>query len=73
MALGLIEPAKQRNSLISYIKRTKYVFAKERILFQVINMCGKHPVSSDGGTWYPKPCKFLNYIITFIPLEKKNN
>jgi len=21
---------------------------------------GKHQVSSDGGTWYPQACKFLN-------------
>jgi putative transposase len=21
---------------------------------------GKHPVSTDGGTWYPQACKFLN-------------
>ena len=42
-----------------YIERTKYVFAKERILSEAANMYGKHQVSSDGGTWYPQACRFL--------------
>ena len=25
----------------------------------MINKYGKHPVSTDGGTWYPQACRFL--------------
>jgi putative transposase len=25
----------------------------------VVEKYGKHPVSTDGGTWYPKACRFL--------------
>jgi putative transposase len=36
-----------------------FVVAK-RFLSQVVNKYGLHSVSSDGGTWYPQACKFLN-------------
>jgi putative transposase len=31
----------------------------ERFIASLINRHGKHPVSTDGGTWYPQACKFL--------------
>ncbi len=32
----------------------------ERFIASLINIYGKHPVSTDGGTWYPsQACKFL--------------
>jgi len=31
----------------------------ERFIASLINTYGKHPVSTDGGTWYPQACKFL--------------
>lgn len=33
--------------------------AAERFLSNIVHDYGKHPVSSDGGTWYPQACKSL--------------
>jgi putative transposase len=39
------------------------MFVAERFLSNVIKEYGEHPVSTDGGTWYPPPaCKFLKLI-----------
>jgi putative transposase len=35
------------------------MFVIERFLSNFSEGYGKHPVSSDGGTWYPQACKFL--------------
>jgi putative transposase len=35
------------------------MFIVERFLSNVIKEYNKHPVSTDGGTWYPQACKFL--------------
>jgi transposase-like protein len=32
----------------------------ERFIAWLINKFGKCPVSTDGGTWYPQACKFLD-------------
>jgi putative transposase len=29
------------------------MFASERFLSNIVNEYGEHPVSTDGGTWYP--------------------
>jgi len=39
-------------------KRTMLVV--ERFLQELVRKYGKYPVSTDGGTWYPQACKFLN-------------
>ena len=31
----------------------------ERFIASLINTYGRHPVSTDGGTWYPQACDFL--------------
>ena len=31
----------------------------ERFIASLTNRHGKHPVSTDGGTWYPQACRFL--------------
>lgn len=31
----------------------------ERFIASLINTYGRHPVSTDGGTWYPQACRFL--------------
>ena len=36
------------------------MFVTERFISSVIQIHGKHPVSTDGGTWYPQACRFLN-------------
>ena len=35
------------------------MFVSEKFLSGLVNIHGKHPVSTDGGTWYPQACKFL--------------
>ena len=32
----------------------------ERFISSLVQIHGKHPVSTDGGTWYPQACRFLN-------------
>jgi putative transposase len=36
------------------------MFVAEPFLSDVVDEPGQHPVSTDGGTWYPQACKFLN-------------
>jgi transposase-like protein len=31
----------------------------ERFLSGIVKIYGKHPLSTDGGTWYPMACRFL--------------
>jgi putative transposase len=31
----------------------------ERFIASLIDKYGKHPISTDGGTWYPQACQFL--------------
>jgi putative transposase len=35
------------------------MFVAERFLSGIVRDYGKHPVSTDGGTWYPQACQFL--------------
>jgi putative transposase len=35
------------------------MFVAERFLSDIVRNYGKHPVSTDGGTWYPMACQFL--------------
>jgi putative transposase len=39
------------------IERTMLIV--ERFIKNLVKRYGKHPVSTDGGTWYPQACKFL--------------
>ncbi len=36
------------------------MFVARRFLSGVVKIHGKHPLSTDGGTWYPQACRFLN-------------
>ncbi len=41
----------------------------ERFLSGIIKEYDKHPVSTDGGTWYPQACRFLkleHHIHSFV-------
>lgn len=43
----------------------------ERFLVGLVKIQGKHPVSTDGGTWYPQACAFLKIDHhVHSPLEK---
>jgi putative transposase len=35
------------------------MFVAERFLYNIIGKFGECPISTDGGTWYPKACRFL--------------
>ncbi len=35
------------------------MFVAERFISEVVDKHGKHPVSTDGVTWYPQACRFL--------------
>lgn len=37
------------------------MFAAERFIRGLVKIQGKHPVSTDGGTWLPMASKFLNH------------
>ena len=53
-----IEP-KNREILALTISKERNMFIAERFLSGVVRCYGIHPVSTDGGTWYPMACKFL--------------
>ena len=54
----VIEP-ENRQILALSISKERNMFVAERFISVVIKNHGKHPVSTDGGTWYPQACRFL--------------
>jgi putative transposase len=53
-----IEP-KDKQILALSISKERNMFVAERFLSGVVRIHGRHPVSTDGGTWYPMACRFL--------------
>ena len=53
-----IEP-ENRQILALNISKERNMFVAERFISDLIKGYGKHPISTDGGTWYPMACKFL--------------
>jgi putative transposase len=53
-----IEP-KDKEILSISISKERNMFVAERFLSNLIKDYDKHPVSTDGGTWYPQACQFL--------------
>ena len=45
--------------LAQNITQERNMVIAERFLSGVVRYYGIHPVSTDGGTWYPMACKFL--------------
>src|ERR671913_298016 len=41
-------------------KKVQEFIVDERFLKALVIEYGKHPLSTDGGTWYPQACRFLN-------------
>jgi putative transposase len=63
-----IEP-KDREILSISISKERNIFVAERFLSDIVNEYGEHPVSTDGGTWYPQACRFLklnHHIHSFL-------
>jgi putative transposase len=53
------------------ITQERNMLIAERFLSGVVRYYGNHPISTDGGTWYPQACEFLkmdHHIHS--PLEK---
>ena len=53
-----IEP-KHREILRIDVSVERAMLVAERFIASLTNRYGKHPVSTDGGTWYPQACRFL--------------
>jgi putative transposase len=53
-----IEPENKQILALS-ISKERNTFVAERFLSNIVRDYGKHPVSTDGGTWYPMACRFL--------------
>jgi putative transposase len=41
------------------ILKERNMFVAERFISNLVKRYGEHPVSTDGGTWYPQACRFL--------------
>ena len=50
---------KDKEILTISISKERNMFVAERFLSNIVHEYGKHPVSTDGGTWYPQACRFL--------------
>ena len=53
-----IEP-ENRQILAVSVSKERNMFVAERFLSNLVKDYGNHPVSTDGGTWYPQACEFL--------------
>ena len=51
---------KNKEILALSISKERNTLVAERFLLTIVKDCGKRPVSTDGGTWYPQACRFLN-------------
>ena len=52
-----------KNILAISISKERNMFVVEHFLSDVVEEYGEHPVSTDGGTWYPpQACKFLKLL-----------
>jgi putative transposase len=54
-----IESKTKRILALNISKERNMLVAEERFIASVVKVYGKHPVSTDGGTWYPQACRFL--------------
>ena len=53
-----IEP-ESHQILTQNITQERNMLVAEHFLPGIVRVYGKHPVSTDGGTWYPMTCRFL--------------
>lgn len=65
-----VEPI-HRQILGVYISRHRNMLVAESFLRSLIKIYGKHPVYSDGGSWYPEACSYLGLKhLLHSPYEK---
>ena len=55
-----IEPKHRQILQIDLSSERTMLVAERFIIASLINKFGKCPVSTDGGTWYPQACQFLD-------------
>ncbi len=67
--MAAIEP-KDKQILALNISNERNMFVAERFNAGLVRVYGKHPVSTDGGTWYPQACRFLRIKHHHSPFEK---
>lgn len=53
-----VEPENKQILALSVSKERNMLMA-EKFLSELAKVHGKHPISTDGGTWYPQACRFL--------------
>ncbi len=53
-----IEP-ENREILALNISKERNMLIAEQFIADLVKIHGRHPVSTDGGTWYPQGCRFL--------------
>ncbi|MDN5867254.1 MAG: DDE-type integrase/transposase/recombinase [Candidatus Nitrosocosmicus sp.] len=51
---------KSREIFVPNISKERNMLITERFISSLVKIHGKHPISTDGGTWYPQACRFLN-------------
>ena len=66
-----IEP-ENRQILALTVSKERNMFVAERFMSDLVKGFGKHPVSTDGGTWYPMACRFLGLKHHNHPLYEKS-
>ena len=67
----ILEP-KNKEILATHISKKRNISIAKRFLSYVVNKYGNHQVSSDGGTWYPQACRFLNLYHHLHSTYEKN-
>jgi putative transposase len=64
-----IEPV-HKSVLGIHISDERNMFVAENFIRSLVDKYGRHTVYTDGGTWYPQACNFLNVKHTLHYLEK---
>ena len=54
-----IEPENRQILAVTISKERNMLIAEEKFISDLMKVYGKHPVSTDGGSWYPQACVFL--------------
>jgi transposase-like protein len=63
---------KDKDILHIHISAERNMFVAENFLHSLVKKDEKYPVSTDGGTWYPQVCKFLQIKHHLHSLYEKN-
>ncbi len=57
--IWVVTEPENRLILAQNITQDRHMFVAERFMSDLVKSYGKHPASTDGGTWYPMACQFL--------------